>query len=172
VTDWTVIVTSLGAAGIAGSFGYLSARQSGKVALRQAETENERLRTQHREDHLRNRQGTYHSFLTAEARLDATFRLSARGATAPEQAQTVFLDLVHLMNGVVLFGSTEAASAARKLEREWAALTEEARTKDPSDPHSLVNLRETLFSHDAALSDAREALIAAMRADVGPRDDE
>jgi len=66
VADWTTIVTAIGASTVAGVTGYASARYSGKVAMRQIEAENERLREQHREDHLRNRQGTYHEFIQAD----------------------------------------------------------------------------------------------------------
>jgi hypothetical protein len=57
VADWTVILTSVGAAGVTGVFGYLGVRRSTDVTKTQTEAENERLRTQHQEDHLRNRQG-------------------------------------------------------------------------------------------------------------------
>jgi hypothetical protein len=71
VTDWTTVATTLGAAGIAGlgglAGGWYGARKTAEVSIKQVEADNERLREQHREDHLRNRQGTYHNLLNALA---------------------------------------------------------------------------------------------------------
>jgi hypothetical protein len=75
VADWTVILTAVGAAAVTGGFGGI--RRSTDVTKKQIaeetsrakdqiEAENERLRAQHQEDHLRNRQTTYHALLTAE----------------------------------------------------------------------------------------------------------
>ena len=75
--DWTLIVTTLGTGGLTGGLGYLGIRRSTTVTEKQInaetersreqiEAESERLRAQHREDHLRNRQGTYHDLLSAD----------------------------------------------------------------------------------------------------------
>jgi hypothetical protein len=80
MADWTVILTAVGATGITAGLGYLGIRRTTDVtkkqiaeetarAREQIEGENERLRTQHREDHLRNRQATYHALLTADSEL-------------------------------------------------------------------------------------------------------
>lgn len=77
MADWTVILTSAAAAGVTGGFGYLGIRRSTDVTKQQMaeettrsreqiEAENERLRIQHREEHLRNRQGTYRDLLAAD----------------------------------------------------------------------------------------------------------
>jgi hypothetical protein len=89
VTDWTIILTAVGTAFATGGLGYLGIRRSTDVTRYQvseetarahalSEAENERLRAQHREDHLRNRQGTYHNLLTAEQNL--AYALGPRGS--------------------------------------------------------------------------------------------
>ncbi len=76
MTDWTLITTTLGASAISAMSAYLIAKRGAEATARQVEAETtrargqteaetERLRAQHREDHLRNRQGTYHRFVVA-----------------------------------------------------------------------------------------------------------
>jgi hypothetical protein len=44
LADWTTIVTTLGAAGIAGAGGWYGARKTAEVSIQQTKAENERLR--------------------------------------------------------------------------------------------------------------------------------
>jgi hypothetical protein len=110
VADWTVVLTTVGAAGVTGVFGYLGVRRSTDVTKKQMaeettranaqiEAENERLHAQHREDHLRNRQGTYHALIGADQEL-----ASALGHGTGD-AQAAFAKFSQFANGAQLFGA-------------------------------------------------------------------
>jgi hypothetical protein len=169
VTDWTLILTTvgatIGAAGITGLSSYHLARKNGEVALRQVEAENERLRAQHSEDHLRNRQGTYHNFLNAERRFE--WRV-LRG----EATQDDFLMFNDIANGVALFGAQPVAAVAAKLVSEYGAVFSAAqqagRTDAPGSPDQISAAYQT---RKDVITQKRSALVHAMRADVAPDTD-
>jgi hypothetical protein len=153
---------------VTGLLGYGAARLHFDAALRQIEGENARLNAQHREDHLRNRQGTYHDALNAEFQLQATMSAFSLGLRPPTNMHVEFEKLMNVINGVELFGSEEAAKAARKLLHAYSAATEEARATDPTNPHSQRALAQALANHRARLTAARLEMLEAMRADVAP----
>lgn len=187
MSDWTIVVTTLGASGITGLVGYASAKWQGNVALDQARMENERLEAQHREDHLRNRQATYHDFLDYAATWEriATTTRQIFGEDEPneearargEEADRRFR---HLLNGVLLFGTEPVRQAARELERiqtqitaEWWARIDGERVRRRQqgpdaqrrpEPVGFAFPIERREEWEAAL----ERLIDAMRADVAP----
>jgi hypothetical protein len=177
MTDWTIIATTLGAAAVTGAVGYGSARWQGKVGMAQAHEETERLRVQHREDHLRNRQTTYHLFLDEVVTLDRmrsmTHAVFGEGVTAEawaEALEALRMKFFHLLNGVRLFGTSEVRAAADRLNElfntimaEWWTALADAPEADRRLP-GRVFPRERLTDWDAAL----DALIDAMRADVAP----
>lgn len=123
MADWTVISTSLGAAGITGTVGYRTARWQGRVSLDQARMELEHLRAQHREDHLRNRQATYHEFLDEaswwgriRAETHAIFSEEEPDEEVEAQLREAQARFRHLLNGVRLFGTSDVRAAADALD--------------------------------------------------------
>jgi len=116
VADWTIVLTTVGAAGVTGGLGYLGIRKSTELTKKQMteettrageqiEAENERLRIQHREDHLRNREATYHALLTADSQL-----AGAMGHGIGD-AQEAFSKFEHLGNGAAIFGTDAVKDA-------------------------------------------------------------
>jgi hypothetical protein len=86
VADWTVILTTVGAAAVTGPLAISASGEAPTLTKKQIEeettrtnaqiaAENDRLRDQYREDHLRNRQSTYHALLTAEQALASAARV-------------------------------------------------------------------------------------------------
>jgi hypothetical protein len=122
VSDWTIVATTLGASAITGAVGYFSAKWQGKVGLEQANQETRRLRLQHQEDHLRNRQNTYHEFLDeaatwerTKATTDAIFGVEVQTPEQEETWQERNRRFRHLLNGVYLFGTEPVRRAAKDL---------------------------------------------------------
>jgi hypothetical protein len=167
MTDWTVILTSLAAASVAGLAGYAGARMQAQVAMRGIEAENarlrdridadsERLREQHREEHFRHRQGVYHDLLDADRLM---IRLAPRAPQLPmREIDAVFSNLDHTANAVRLFGAPRVWDEAEKLLVLYAEIAEDA---------DRIGMMTALEKSDAALSSARAVLLEAMRDDVG-----
>jgi hypothetical protein len=121
VPDWT----TLGAAAIAGSAGlgsglgaariaYLTGKRQSAVELERIRAENDRLRTQHQEEHLRHRQAVYHDFLDSAHR----FHQDAGGTeplAKPAEAQEWMREFEHRLMAVCLFGTEVAWKAAQRL---------------------------------------------------------
>jgi hypothetical protein len=181
MADWTLILTTVGAAGVTGGFGYLAAKQGARASMRQAEqqhqtalaqveAENERLREQHREDHLRNRQGTYHSFMTADRRLfsllDRMSEMLGRDSLLADVMEK-YDEWHHLAMGVELFGSNEARDAIKSLMQAYGDAIESAhrRAAETGEDEDAL-LAAYLGENATTLDNARMVLIAAMRADV------
>jgi hypothetical protein len=176
MTDWTIVVTTLGASGITGFLGYASARFQAHAVISQVVAENDRLKLQHREDHLRNRQSTYHEFLDEAA----TFERMTQQAQAVFGREPADIDegarlernrrFRHLLNGVRLFGTEEVRVAAERvqslhdeIEREWWVLLAAAGAEREGPPgvlfpqHRFQEWEQTIGS-----------LVDAMRGDVAP----
>lgn len=119
MADWTTVAAAgvAGAAALGGGvLGYLGARVQARVGLRQVEADLERLREQHREEHMRNRQGTYHRFLNTAGRLRAIPpEWAAVNDDERERASKAVEEFSSLLNGVELFGTREVRLAAEKL---------------------------------------------------------
>jgi hypothetical protein len=175
VADWTTIITAVGAAGVAGGFGYLGARKQAEIALAQVRGENERLREQHREDHLRNRQGTYHRMLSADREFLTI--LEGTGRDPGVDADAYYEDIVarfrewhDLATAVVLFGTEEAREATLALMDAYDVVVDKAASlaaeRDGDEPRAFV---DAMSQEGGPIREARVRLIAAMRDDVGPR---
>jgi hypothetical protein len=119
VADWTTILTTFGAAGIAAAGGWYGARKTAEVSLKQADAENERLREQHREDHLRNRLGTYHDFVAADRELARMVMEEVPGLDVAEAMNLYRRNIQHERSNVVgrLVSLEHAASGL------WATFT-------------------------------------------------
>jgi hypothetical protein len=164
VTDWTLIVTTLGTASITGGLGYLVAKRNGDVALRGIEAENDRLREQHREDHFRNRQGTYHNFLNVDRALRYRLALSGKHRSA-EEIVTLFTKLDETYNGVILFGSPRVIETIEPVLEYYRGIPKRAEELgDTADA-----LSKAIEQTSEALDRARNDLLKAMRDDVGYR---
>jgi hypothetical protein len=162
VTDWTIILTSVGAAAVSGGFGYAAARATTKASLRQVEGENERLRAQHREDHLRNRQGTYHHFLNVDRRFTS---LLLRGETS----QDSFNEWHDAAMGILLFGSAGARQATERLTDEVAEMFKVARARVGGiEPLGTADVLTAWVEREEAINGAKARLLEAMRDDVAP----
>jgi hypothetical protein len=164
VTDWTTILTTLGAASIAAVGGWYGARKTAEVSLKQVGAENERLREQHREDHLRNRQGTYHDFLAADRELAMMVMEEVPGLDVPE-AMNLYRRWTRLAIGVQLFGTEEARAKVTKLVEEYAAVGKEVDLSGTPDQEQLT---AAFRGRQREINTARDAVIEAMRNDVAP----
>jgi hypothetical protein len=173
VTDWTVILTGVGTASVTGWFGYLAIRRSTDVtkkqieeetarAREQTEAENERLRTQHREDHLRNRQATYHALLAADQEL-----VGALGQDMGD-APAAFATFRHLGNGAVLFGIESVKDTITAVLAQYVYVFREARERAGDRPATPADVRAVFDERIGQVNAARTALVEAMRDDVGP----
>jgi hypothetical protein len=173
VADWTIILTSAGVAAITGGFGYLGIRRSTDVtkkqiaeetarAREQIEAENERLRAQHREDHLRNRQATYHLLLDANQEL-----ASALGQGIGE-AQEAFAKFSHLGYGAQLFAPDPVKNAVTQVLAGYVYIFREAKKRAGDNPVTPAGIRAVFEEHKDRINAAQSALIEAMREDVGP----
>jgi hypothetical protein len=158
---------------VTGGFGYLGIRRSTDVtkkqiaeettrAHEQIEAENERLRAQHREDHLRNRQATYHALLTADQALASAF------GQGIGEAQEAFAEFAHLGNGAVLFGTDSVKDAVTEVLAGYVYIFREARKRGGDEPVSPADIRAVFEDQAERISAARTALLEAMRKDVGP----
>ena len=156
-----------------GGFGYLGIRRSTDVtkkqmaeetarAREQIEAENERLRAQHREDHLRNRQGTYHALLTADLELASAF------GQGIGEAQEAFAKFSHLGNGAVLFGTDAVKEAITAVLARYVVVFREAKKRVGDKPVTPADIRAVFEEHSQQIGAARTALVEAMREDVGP----
>jgi hypothetical protein len=171
VTDWTVILTAVGASAVSGTFGYLAARQGAKASIRQAETqhatalaqieaENARLREQHKEDHLRNRQGTYHRFLNVESEFRGKLE---RGEVTHED----FRDFHAVGMGVEIFGARPVRDISRQVVAGWRTIVEELNRRTREEGEDLrTAAKAALAQHDPAMNNLRGELYEAMRADI------
>lgn len=181
--DWTLVVTTLGTATVTGGLGYFAAKRSADVAIQsiqaenertrnQIEAENERLRAQHREDHLRNRQTTYHLFMTADRRMSDLLRQMSELLGQDSLRADVlekYDEWHHLAMGVVLFGSDEARDATVALVEAYGDVFDTARRRAiETGKDEDASLAAYLNENNTALQNERMLLIAAMRADVGP----
>jgi hypothetical protein len=169
MTDWTLILTSVGTSAVAGSltgwFVYLGAKRSGAVALRGVEAENERLREQHREDHFRHRQGVYHDFLDVDR---ALMRRSPRVTEMPmEEIEALFVALEHTYNAVLLFGTPAVIGAAETLIERWGEVSDRGEELDDEAWEHRVSIAVDELRGE--LIQARTDLVRAMRDDVGHR---
>src|SRR5438046_5509883 len=110
---WAVVAAA-GVGMLGGALtGWIAARAQIQVAAEQASAELKRLQAAHVEEHLRNRQNTYHQLLDVErewARL-----LIQRKKITPEQHAEWLVSYHHFNNGVVLFGSERVRAAAEAL---------------------------------------------------------
>jgi hypothetical protein len=165
VTDWTLISTTLGTASITGLLGYVVAKRNGDVALRGVEAENGRLREQHREDHFRHRQGSYHDFLNAERAVRFRFATSGTGRPA-EEFIPLFGKLDDTYNGVILFGSPSVIETSEVLLDCYQQVS---RMMDDEFGDAPDALSRALAQMSEPLEDARRELVIAMRDDVGYR---
>jgi hypothetical protein len=163
LTDWTLIVTAIGTASVTGIVGYGTAKLNTRTELRRIEAENERLRAQHREDHLRNRQGTYHLLLNVDRQYtDAILRREN-----PRPWQRAFHDAAM---GVVLFGTEAARDAMNAViltyADVWSEAIEQTGGSEPAvTPAALLDAWHKLSSE---MNARKDALLQAMRDDVGP----
>jgi hypothetical protein len=178
VADWTVILSTVGAAtvagGLTGGFGYLGIRRSMEVTKKQMSeetarsheqivAENERLRAQHREDHLRNRQGTYHALMDAD---DEMVRVLREGTGDVKGALS---RLGHLVNGAVLFGTESVEHASTVVHVQYLEVVQEAEKRaGGKGSMSPDDIRAIFQERGERIVAARTALIEAMREDVGP----
>jgi hypothetical protein len=169
--DWTQIVLTLGPAIVTGAVGYVVARKNADVELRRVEAENERLRAQHREDHLRNRQGTYHRLIDQELGLQRLFATGRAERLTRDEWDAWAAEHQFLLTGVVLFGTTEAARATEHLR----SIHEQLYDSYLSNADAYPNLSDfhdhmlaALQKHHAQLMAARTTLLTVMRADVAP----
>jgi hypothetical protein len=164
---WTGLV---GLAGIAASI--FAAKKSAETALAQVDAERERQVGQHAEDHRRNRQATYHLFLTAAAQLRAT-----RGEVAEsEEAEKARWEFLHLLHGVELFGTEDVRQAAARVTSVLERLATRHGTLEiveqppgyvgPKARAAVRALAELLREEEVA--DRMNDLLEAMRADVAP----
>jgi hypothetical protein len=166
MTDWTLIGTTVGAAAVTGAFGYGAAWLQARTQIHQADAELRRLRAQHAEDHLRNRQGTYHSFLSGmqefEGIADRVQR--AGGGTEYEEAFYEWRQRQdHLYSGVRLFGSPEVVPLVETFHGDFLAFGQAARAELGA---------ERLLELEARWRASLAALTEAMRHDVQPRPSE
>jgi hypothetical protein len=161
VADWTLIVTTLGTAGISGSVGYLASRKTADVAISSIEAENERLKEQHAEEGRRVRQTAYTELLNAERRFSTAVR---RG----EAGQDVFLDWNHAAHAVMIGGTDATGEAIKSVSKIHANIATEA-SKRVGDGESLQQAWGNAYEANMdELNDARDALLTAMREDVAP----
>jgi hypothetical protein len=183
VTNWTLIITTLGASGISATSAYWIAKRGSDATARQVEAEttrareqieaeNERLREQHREDHLRNRQGTYHQFLAGEYRYMAAFRDAAAGARPTrDEIDKWWPDFVTLALGVELFGAPTVHEVGAVLLKAWfgASLALDAELRNGVAFAEAA--RRAYEANEQAINTARAALVREMRRDVAPADE-
>jgi HPt (histidine-containing phosphotransfer) domain-containing protein len=165
VPDWTIILTTLGASGITGAVAYTAAKTQGKTAIAQTEAETKRLRIGHAEEHLRNRQATYHNLLTVLSRFDSV--VWAGFLTGEGEFQQFLSECHHLINGAVLFGAEPVRQAAARLEDLINKIEIHVVAANLPFDEALQEAHESL---GADLADVRRQLIDAMRTDVAPRE--
>lgn len=145
--DWTTVAT----AAVTGLVGFGGAWLQGRTSIRQAHEETDRLRLQHREEHLRNRQGTYHEFLRTVRNLDAI--LVGEMPRDDETLGKCLESYRYCRAGIDLFGTP----AVRRATNEFAALM----------PTSDLEAMPRAYGQKRwKIRDARDKIVEAMRADV------
>ena len=156
---WAAAVTGATAM-VVGLIGYFTAKLSAHVAMRQAAEETNRLREERAEKHLQHRQTLYHDLLNQDR---AFFALEPYHPSAVREWRNGINDLV---NGVVLFGTAEAAEAALNLHTVTMAMSG-AVSDEPADTYQ-TRLLDVVNQHVVEWQDARMAFINAVRADSSP----
>jgi hypothetical protein len=154
--DWTTVAV----AAITGAVGYAGAWKQSQTSVHQASEETQRIRLQHVEEHLRNRQGTYHQFLKSLRELDS---LMIGWAPITEETLAEWRDrYVLYRSGIDLFGTGPVIAATGDVAD---ALTK-AFPRVEADPVRQEAIRRTYREHRRDVTNARNALTEAMRADV------
>jgi hypothetical protein len=133
---WTGVV---GLAGILATI-YGSKRQADST-LAQVAAEREWQAAQHAEEHRRNRQTTYHLFLTAAAQLRA---MRGEVGSSTGEADRARWEFLHLLHGVELFGTEDVRQAAMRVTStlESAAIARAALRSSSSRQATLVRRLE------------------------------
>ena len=145
---------------VVGLIGYFTAKLSAHVAMRQAAEETNRLREERAEKHLQHRQTLYHDLLNQDR---AFFALEPYHPASVREWRNAINDLV---NGVVLFGTADAAEAAVYLHTVTMAVTNVV-SDEPADTYQ-TRLLDVVSQHNVDWQDARMAFINAARADSSP----
>jgi hypothetical protein len=160
--DWTIVAT----AGISAASGIGGAALGFLGAIRQGQSDTERLRAQHIEDERRHRQGVYHDLID---HLHAFNRMASEDVMSEAEFAEWEPRFVHLVNGVRLFGGTSVAEAAGELLRSFA-LFDHYVTFAAQLPGQTFEERLLYAFQPAAenWADAGLALREAMRTDVQP----
>jgi hypothetical protein len=178
LNDWIALAavagsTSVGLAGILATI-YGSKRQADAV-LAQIAGEAERQAAQHDEDHRRNRQATYHLFLTATAQLRALPPLRSETEDDRRAAGERRWEFLHLLNGVELFGTEAVRGAALSVRAAIERKSRAGKVEVFESPPGYVGEegRESIQAifdllRDAEVRELMDELIAAMRVDVAP----
>jgi hypothetical protein len=171
VTDWTIVLTTVGAAGVTAGLGYLGIRRTTEVTKEQItaetsrtreqiEAENERQLAQHREDERQHRQGTYHALVIADRRLTDAIRFGIGDA---QEAMNSFSDLG---NGVQIFGTESVKAATTEILASYVYVFREARKRAGDRNPTLEEIRTVFVEQEERLGSARKALLEAMSEDV------
>lgn len=154
-----------GLAGVIGAgLGYLTARAQTKAEL-------DRLRAQHREDHLRNRQGTYHAFIAGEYRYMETFRNLGAGLPLTSDPADWYYEFITLALGVELFGAENVRQAGTVLLAGWSKATAEMNLAIGKGVSQADAAKAAYEANAKAINAARAALVREMRRDVAPVSD-
>ena len=167
MADWSSVALAgvTAAAGVlGGGIGYLGARLQARVGLRQVEIEIDRLNAEHAEDHLRNRQSTYHNFLDVEQRYLA---MMSREDFPRGLYDDWLADYHHTYDGVILFGTDHAREAAERLNETHKEIHRDY-YREVNGTFSARILR-AYFAHQEDYRAGRQEMLDAMREDVAPR---
>lgn len=168
---WSVTATAI--VGIAGILATIyAAKLAASATLAQVAAESERQAAQHAEDHRRNRQTTYHLFLTAAAQLRA---MGHAAVSDSDEANKARWEFTHLLHGLELFGTEEVRQAAVAVTDALERVARGGRVEVFEQPPGYVGEegRRQLEALLAALRDRDVAarmddLLEAMRGDVAP----
>jgi len=172
MTDWTTILTAVGASGVTGLVGYYTAKRNAEMSARAIEAENNRLRTQieadaeklreeHRDVHLRTRRDAYVDFLEAERGL--------RGRVISGRIESGDFDRFHrIAMTVEVFGARDVRDLVRQLVHVWGQFMPEWAERVGAGDDPVASGRATAGKHDPAMNEIRGNLYEAMRADVAP----
>jgi len=141
--------------------GYAGAWKQAQTAVAQAREETQRLNVGFAEEHLRNRQETYHQFLKTLRELDAYL---VGQAPLDPTVLAEWRDRYNLYRaGIDLFGAPTVIAATNAV---GGALGKAMPRVTLESEVAQKRMRETFYTHRAELHEARAALTAAMRADV------